>query len=332
MKKNTMTIAGVALVLALSACGAGVKKTQTQQADIPSVQVPAFNADSAYLYVAEQVNFGPRVPNTSAHVSCGDYLEQRLASFGAKVTSQRMDLVGYDGGILKARNIIGAYKPELKKRIALFAHWDSRPWADNDPDEKNHHTPVLGANDGASGVGVLLEIARQLQQQSTELGIDIIFLDAEDAGNPQFDDSKHSEETWCLGAQYWARVPHIQGYNARFGILLDMVGGAGATFYQESTSMMYAKEHVKKVWKAAKRLGFGKFFIAEEGGGVTDDHLFINRIAKIPTLDIVPNQMDAKLSSFGDRWHTVNDTMEGIDRSTLGAVGQTVMEVIYNEK
>lgn len=174
------------------------------------MKVPQFDADSAYKYIQAQVDFGPRTPNSKGHVACGDYLAAKLAEHGAKVISQNAELPAYDGTLLKARNIIGSFKPESKKRIALFAHWDTRPWADNDPNEKNHHTPILGANDGASGVGVLLEIARQINQQQPELGIDIIFLDAEDYGAPQFYTGEHREDQWCLGAQYWARTPHVE--------------------------------------------------------------------------------------------------------------------------
>lgn len=202
-----------------------------------------------------------------------------------------IDLIAYDGTLLKARNIIGSYKPESKKRIALFAHWDTRPWADNDADEKNHHTPILGANDGASGVGALLEIARLVNQQQPELGIDIIFLDAEDYGTPQFYEGKHKEEAWCLGSQYWSRNPHVQGYNARFGILLDMVGGENSVFLKEGYSEEFAPDINKKVWKAAKKAGYGKTFIDERGDTITDDHLFINRLARIKTIDIIPNDL-----------------------------------------
>lgn len=219
------------VLLSAFSCGGGGKATGTnEQSEKVVVNVPQFDADSAYLYVKNQVDFGPRVPNTKEHVACGNYLAGKLEAFGAKVTNQYADLIAYDGTLLKARNIIGSYKPESKKRIALFAHWDTRPWADNDADEKNHHTPILGANDGASGVGALLEIARLVNQQQPELGIDIIFLDAEDYGTPQFYEGKHKEEAWCLGSQYWSRNPHVQGYNARFGILLDMVGGENSVF------------------------------------------------------------------------------------------------------
>lgn len=326
MKKNSTLLLASLLLFSTLSCGNKSKSSDSEVNEV-TVQVPQFDADSAYQYTKAQVDFGPRVPNTKEHVACGNYLAQKLESFGATVTSQYADLIAFDGTLLKARNIIGAYKPESKKRIALFAHWDTRPWADNDSDEKNHKTPVLGANDGASGVGVLLEIARLIQQQQPELGIDLIFLDAEDWGN-----SGGAEDSWCLGAQYWSHNPHVKGYNARFGILLDMVGGKNATFFREYHSMKYAPDVLKKVWKKAGQLGYGQFFIDEDGGGTTDDHLFINRIAQIKTIDIVPNQPECELSSFGPTWHTVNDTMDNIDRSTLKAVGQTVLEVIYNEK
>lgn len=317
----------VSLILMTTfSCGSNNQTATTSGQSETAVNVPVFDADSAYLYTGKQVDFGPRVPNTKGHVACGEYLAKQLEAFGAKVTNQYADLVAFDGTLLKARNIIGSYKPESKKRIALFAHWDTRPWADNDADKKNHRTPVLGANDGASGVGVLLEMARLIQQQQPELGIDIIFLDAEDYGESSNDDS------WGLGAQHWARHPHVEGYNARYGILLDMVGGKNATFFKESYSIKFAPDVTKKVWKKANELGYGRFFINEDGGQITDDHVFINRIANIKTIDIVPNHPECEQSSFGPTWHTVNDNMDNIDRSTLKAVGQTVLDVIYNEK
>lgn len=330
MKNYWMAVSAAAMFVCFSCnTGNGKGATTGQTEEKTVIKAPDFNADSAYQYVKAQVDFGPRVPNTAEHVACGNYLAKKLEEYGAKVTNQYADLTAYDGKILKARNIIGAYKPDLKKRVALFAHWDTRPWADKDKDEANHHTPILGANDGASGVGVLLEIARQINLQEPTIGIDIIFFDAEDGGTPDFYEGRHEETSWCLGSQYWSRIPHVQGYNARFGILLDMVGGKGATFYREAASMKYAKSIVNKVWKKAKEIGYETYFINEDGGGVTDDHVFVNQIARIPTIDIVPMDED---SSFFPHWHTIGDTMDVIDKSTLKAVGQTVMEVIYNEK
>ena len=328
--KNILTILFLMLVLTVISCGNSNKKSDRIDAvEKEVVKAPEFNADSAYAYVGAQADFGPRVPNTKAHEECGEYLAQQLEKFGAKVYNQRADLIAWDGTILKARNIIGAYKPESKKRIMLCAHWDSRPYADNDPDPKNHHTHILGVNDGASGVGVLLEIARQIQQKEPALGIDIIFFDAEDYGTPEFYTGQPKQDTWCLGSQFWARTPHVQNYNARYGILLDMVGGKNTVFLKESYSEKFAPDVNKKVWKAARKLGYGNLFINEDGGGVTDDHLFINRLARIKTIDIIASDPEG---GFTPTWHTLTDNMDHIDKNTLKAVGQTVLEVIYNEK
>ena len=311
------------------ACGGETKGAEGDDATTRNVvNVPQFNADSAFYFVKAQVDFGPRAMNTTAHDACGDYLADKLAQYGAQVYNQRADLTSYEGKLLKARNIIGAFNPEAKKRVALFAHWDSRPGADNDPDASKHYTPILGANDGASGVGVLLEVARQLQQQPTTIGIDIILLDAEDVGNHR-DSGLSDENSWCLGSQYWARSPHMQGYNARFGILLDMVGGANARFQYEYFSEQFARDINRKVWRAAKTIGYDNYFVAQGGGGATDDHLFINKIARIPTIDIIPTSQQY---TFFEHWHTVKDDMDVITVPTLKAVGQTLLQVIYNEK
>ena len=325
-----IVLASVFMMFSAFSCGGGSKTSSAnEQNEKVVVNVPQFDADSAYLYVKNQVDFGPRVPNTKEHVACGNYLAEQLEAFGAQVTNQYADLIAYDGTLLKARNIIGSYKPESKKRIALFAHWDTRPWADNDADEKNHHTPILGANDGASGVGALLEIARLVNQQQPELGIDIVLVDAEDYGPHQSYTGNHKEEYWALGSQYWAQNPHVQGYNARFGILLDMVGAKDATFFYEGYSEEFAKGINRKVWNAANNLGYGRYFVKEKGNIVTDDHLFVFRNARIPTIDIIQYSEE---TGFYENWHTLKDDMDGIDRNTLKAVGQTVMEVIYNEK
>lgn len=318
-------------------CKTNSSNEKSMNVEAKVVVVPEFNPDNAYQYIQEQVDFGPRVPNTPAHVAAGNYLAQKLEEFGAKVTNQYADLIAYNGTILKARNIIGSYNPENKKRIILFAHWDSRPWADNDPEQKNHYTPVLGANDGASGVGVLLEIARLINNEAPQLGIDIAFFDAEDYGAHQ-DYTGQRKDDWALGSQYWSHYPHVPNYNARFGILLDMVGGKQATFYKEGYSEKFASNINKKVWKAAKELGHSAYFINERTGAITDDHLPVNEIARIPSIDIVPNIIDpnhplfSETTTFGNFWHTVHDDMSNIDKGTLKAVGQTVLHVIYNEK
>ena len=336
MNKTTYSLIPLVMLTVVMAVACGNKSGAKTQAETSAeaanaVSVPAFNADSAYRYIQAQADFGPRVPNTAAHRACGDYLAAKLEQFGATVYSQYADLVAYDNTILKARNIIGAYNPESRRRVLLCAHWDSRPYADEDPDRKKHRTPILGVNDGASGVGILLEIARQLQRQAPAIGIDLIFFDAEDYGTPYFYQGDYKPDTWCLGSQYWARVPHVDNYNARYGILLDMVGGRNATFYKERFSVRTAGSQVEKIWDTAHRLGFGTFFPQTEGTEVTDDHVYVYNLRKIPCVDII-NYDPACDTGFGDFWHTTGDTMDVIDKSTLTAVGQTVLEVIYNEK
>ena len=299
---------------------------------------PAFNADSAYAFCEAQCAFGPRVMNSATHDQCEQWIVSKFQSYGLSVTTQKTTLKGYDGTPLHATNIVASYRPELTERILLCAHWDSRPWADNDPDPANHHKPVLAANDGASGVAVMLEIARLLGLQLTDdslqlnkIGVDFVCFDAEDWGVPQWSDATDTGDSWALGAQYWAAHPHVESYKARFGILLDMVGGEGAQFYQEGMSMQYASSVVTKVWRAAQVVGFGSLFPMQKGGYITDDHLPVNTVAHIPCIDIIPYYPDCAQSSFGPTWHTVNDDMSHISHNTLQAVGQTVIQVLFSE-
>ena len=292
---------------------------------------PAFMADSAMAYCQAQCDFGPRTMNSKAHDLCEEWIVNKFKGFGLEVETQKADLTGWDGTKLHSTNIIAHFNPQAERRILICAHWDSRPWADNDPDSTNWHKPVLAANDGASGVRVMLEVARLLQNDTTlAIGVDLVCFDAEDYGTPQWaEKNEDSENTWALGAQYWAKnLP--ENYKPQFGILLDMVGGQGAKFYQEQNSIRYAASIVDKVWSAARHAGFSSVFANEVGGGVTDDHIPVNE-AGIPTVDIIPFYPDCRQSSFGPTWHTINDDMEHLDINTLKAVGQTLIQVIYSE-
>jgi len=304
------------------------KSNSMEVRKLTSIKVPVLNADSAYKFVKEQVDFGPRVPNSLAHKKCGAYLVEKLKSFGANVHEQDVLLTAYDGTRLEAKNIIGEYQPEKANRILLCAHWDSRHVADQDKERRNE--PILGANDGASGVGVLLEIARLLKNSKPAYGIDIVFFDAEDYGQPSDSDMPHKEDTWCLGSQYWSKNPHKQEYYAQYGILLDMVGAPNARFHWEYYSKQQAKFVVEKIWKKAQLLGYTDYFISQDGGYIMDDHIYVMKNLQIPCVDII--QYDpATGHSFGDFWHTHKDDMSNIDKNTLKVVGQTVLEVIFKE-
>lgn len=330
-------------IAAAAIMGSGIYAYKSHQAapdteeaeEVEKVQPvgPSFNADSAYAFCKAQCDFGPRNMNTKAHDKCADWIVDKFRSYGCEVNIQKADVTGYDGTILKNQNIIASYNPKATTRILICAHWDSRPWADNDPDSTNWKTPILAANDAASGVGVMLELARILKNKGidSKLGIDFVCFDAEDWGVPSWSDVQDDGSSWALGAQYWSNnLP--QGYEARYGILLDMIGGQGAKFYREGMSLQYAPAIVKKVWKAARQAGYGSFFPKEDGGMITDDHIPVNQVAKIPTIDIIPYYPDCKQSSFGPTWHTVSDDMEHLDKATLKAVGQTLIQVLYTEK
>ena len=300
-----------------------VKDKQKSSKPIP---IPRFNKDTAYDYVAKQVAFGPRVPNTPGHKACKEWMVQTLKEQGAKVYEQDFKAKAYTGETLNGTNIIASYNPDAKKRVFLAAHWDTRPISDYDPDAAKQNDPVPGADDGGSGVGVLLEVANKLNETPIGIGVDLIFFDAEDFGESKGEDIK----TWCLGSQHWGKNPHVKGYKAKYGILLDMVGSKGARFTKEEISMNYAPRVMNKVWKLANNMGFGNYFSNESSGTVIDDHLFVNQLTGIPTIDIINRPLNSK-TGFGAYWHTHKDDMSVIDKNTLRAVGQTVLAVIYNE-
>ncbi len=317
----------------LISCGSSDSKKQNQK-DVKVEYVkksPDFNEDSAYYFVQKQVDFGPRVPGTAEHRACGDYLSVKLESFGATVIEQKTEIKHYNGKKLPIRNIIGSFSPEKEKRVLLFAHWDSRPFADEETDPELREKPILGADDGASGVGVLLEVARQLQKKESKVGVDIIFFDLEDWGPPSYLTRQPEGDWWCMGSAYWSKNPHVPDYKASFGILLDMVGSYDATFLREGHSVYYAPDILQKVWRKASDLGYNNFFKSKMGGYIMDDHVPINENMHIPSINII-NLHSNSSTGFVPYWHTHKDDMRNISKATLGAVGQTVLEVIYCEE
>ena len=293
-----------------------------------SREMPRFSADSAYQFVASQCDFGPRVPGSDAQKACAKWLQNELLRHGATVKLQEGEMTAYNGTKLPVINIMGSFNPDAKMRVLLISHWDSRPFADNDPDPAKRKQPVMGANDGASGVGILLELARLCNEKLPQVGIDIFLTDAEDYGAPDDWKGTHDEKWWALGTQMWCKQAAKEGYRAQYGILLDMVGSANATFYREYYSERYASSFVNEIWQTAARLGYGDLFINQGGGGVTDDHVFVNRMLQIPCVDIIDTRTDTD-GTFCPEWHTTYDTIDNISRETLGKVGRVLVSLLW---
>lgn len=304
--------------------------SQSARPDSTIASWPAFNADSAYSFVKRQVDFGPRVPATAAHDACRAYLTGKLNDFGADtIIVQSATVEAFDATRLPLNNILARFNTGADRRILIAAHYDTRPWADEDPDPANRSKPIDGANDGASGVGVILELARNIGATNPEIGVDFLLTDLEDYGERDADEST-SSSSWALGAQYFARNQiYTPTQRPQYGILLDMVGGKNARFYREYFSERDAQWLNTKVWQAAKTEGIARF-IDQRHGAITDDHLFIGQ-AGIPCIDII-ECANEQTGSFPPYWHTMADDMTNIDRQTLSDVGRTLMRVIYSER
>lgn len=333
LKKYTYYLSFLALSAAFVACKEKPSSEGNSTTEAPKLATaPVFNADSAYYFVEKQVKFGPRIPNSSAHVKCGDYLVATLKKYGCEVIEQKFKPVTYDGKVLNARNIIGSINPQATKRILLASHWDTRPFSDEDSTARTK--TFDSANDGPSGVGVIFEILRGIQAsgQKPTVGIDIVLFDVEDWGPPDTYKGTVSDANggWLMGSEYWSRNLHKPNYSAYFGILLDMVGAKGATFTKDNASMQYAPAVANNVWSIASQLGYGQYFLNQDFGNITDDHVPVNANAKINMIDIC-DMRPASGNTFGDYHHTQKDNMTLIDKGTLKAVGQTLLQVLYQE-
>ena len=323
---NKFLILPLFALLFLQACrnDKPAEETNTETAEVKLLS-PEFNADSAYVYTKAQVDFGPRIPSTAAHANTAAYLVQKFKSFGGQVRVQQAPAKTYDGKSHTLKNIIANFYPEKKERVLISAHWDARPFSDQDPDVNMQDKPFDAANDGASGVAVMLEMARQIQLKQPNVGVDFILWDIEDYGKAN--DETPNESTWCIGSQYWAKNQPVKGYKPLYAINLDMVGGGNAQFAQDEVSRKYAPNVVKKVWDIGNEIGYSAYFINVISGSIIDDHYWINQ-AGIPCIDIIHYTDTA---GFYMNWHTQLDNLNNIDKNTLKAVGQTVLETIYRE-
>lgn len=330
-KTVRLLVVGFTFLLLAGACK---KEKPKEEKPLRQVSVPVFNADSAFAFVKKQVDFGPRVPNTKAHDQAASYFITQLQKSGATIIEQDFEAVTFDHTKLKLKNIIASFAPDKPKRILLAAHWDTRPFADKDETKKD--APFDGANDGASSVGILLELARVIGTSAApDAGVDIILFDGEDWGEKNNDPKEYElpkgqDSWWCLGSQYWAKHKHKTNYSAHYGILLDMVGAKRAHFFREGLSLEFAPRVVENVWNTAERIGYSDYFVKQNVGEITDDHQFMNRVAKIPTVDIVDYRPG--IGFFGDYHHSTKDNIELISKETLKAVGQTLITIIYYEE
>lgn len=325
MKK--LTIVALLAAAITTSCQQQQSASTTEETSSSQVLVsPNFDADSAFAFVKAQVDFGPRIPSTEAHARCAAYLLASFKKYGAEVSEQNSKVSTYDGKTHQLRNIIAKFHPEKTKRVLISAHWDSRPFSDQDSEPNNQNKAFEAANDGASGVGVILEMARLIQQKSPNIGVDFILWDIEDYGKSN--DQSPNETTWCLGSQHWAKNPTFGSNKPIYAINLDMVGGSNAQFTQDAVSRQYAPDIVSKVWKIADEIGYGNYFINMTSGNIIDDHFWMNQ-AGVKSIDIIHYSDN---SGFYINWHTQLDNLNNIDRNTLKATGQTVLETIYREK
>lgn len=326
MKKTILALCLSTLVL-LAACHSadGNKPSPAQGTNYAAVDIPAFNADSAFAFTAAQLDFGFRAPGHKGHDLCAAYLEQTMRRWCDTVIVQPFNTTLWNGQAAKGKNIIASINPSADKRVLLAAHWDSRLWADQDPDSNNHRSPIMGANDGASGVGALMEMARTMAQQRPSVGIDFIFFDLEDQGTPTWGDN-YDDNAWCKGSQHWAQNPHRPYYKAVYGVLFDMVGTDHPRFTKEEVSRRYAPGITKKLWEAAAAMGYSNVFVDVDTPPILDDHMYVNQIMNLPMADIVQNSPDR---SFYEYWHTVRDDINSVNRQSLKLVADVTMKVIY---
>lgn len=319
---NPILYFGGLLILLLAGCSNSQQQRLNFEAKGRSV--PEFSADTAYQFIEKQLSFGPRNPGSKGHRAAAEYLLDKLKTYAGSdyAFAQHFTAEGYNGDSLQLTNIIAAFNPTATDRIMLCAHWDTRPRADKD--SVNTDQPILGADDGGSGVAVLLELARLFSKQAPPIGVDLVLFDGEDYGKSG-DTGKY-----FLGSRYWAQNPPVEGYAPRFGILLDMVGGQNAKFPKEQYSMRYAPGLVNELWSIADQTAAGSLFVDKTGNAISDDHVIINRILGIPTIDIIRHNTQKKGMGFAPYWHTHSDDLDIISKKTLDAVGQVLTELIYN--
>ena len=282
-----------------------------------ATKIPAFSGAKAFEFLLQQTKFGPRNPGSSGHAACLEFLVNEMRKYADQVKRQEFTHVGYQGEHFELTNVIASFNPQSSDRVLLCAHWDTRPRAENDEDKSRRNEPIIGANDGASGVAVLLEMASIFKEHRPGIGVDLVLFDGEDYG------TEGDLDRYLLGSRYFAKNKAAE-YSPRFGILLDMIGDKYLDIPKEQHSIKYAPDIVDMVWRKARELGYPQF-LNEAGDLVTDDHLPLNDVG-IKTIDLIDFNYPDPTNRF---WHSHKDIPENCSAESLEAVGTVLTHVVY---
>ncbi len=308
----------LAMLGAIAVLGCGGADGEPPRSVESLVYSPRFSGASAYELVKRQVAFGPRIPGSVGHRAMAGWVEEHLAERADTLIIQRFTHVTVDGDTLPLFNFLARFRVPGTRPVLLLAHWDTRPVSDNAADAADRERPVPGANDGASGTAILLELAGMLAEEAPPRSVDILLVDGEDYG-----DFAVGLDVFLGSRHFAANMP--EGYDAEFGVLLDMVGDRDLDIYVEGHSNRLAPEVVDRVWSIAQRLGFGDVFHRSTGYTMNDDHIPLNE-AGIPTIDVIDFEYPDPANSY---WHTPDDTPDKVSASSLGVVGAVMTRLIY---
>jgi hypothetical protein len=271
----------------------------------------SFDGDSAHALIVEQCDLGPRYPGSEGHAAMISWLVEKLDPLADEVAIQRFEAPFY-GEPVELANVIASFRPDARERVLFATHFDTRAIADRDPDPDARDRPIPGANDGGSGVAVLLELARVMSERRPGTGVDLVFFDAEDGGDGGgFPD-------WCVGSSFYAS--RLGDYCPRYAVVIDMIGDSDLAIPIELNSVSASPDVVRKVWNAAERVGAERF-VDRRGPSVFDDHIPLIW-AGIPTALVIDFDYA--------HWHTLEDTPDKCSPSSLAEVGSVLMELVYN--
>jgi glutaminyl-peptide cyclotransferase len=310
------------LVCLLVACNSDAKEGSAAQRGATTgattgATSTGFDGNAAYNYAKAQFDFGPRVPGTPAAKQAGDWIIRQMSARADTVIVQSFTHTTADGKKLPMRNILARFRPELTERILYLTHWDSRPVSESAATDAEKKMPVPGANDGASGVGLLVALADVLKKTPPGVGVDLLFTDGEDYG--QFGPP---EVDVLIGSKYFASHLPSPGYKPLYGVLWDMIGDKDLRIPYEMNSFQQAPEVVSRVWQTAADMGYGNIFVQESGGAINDDHMPLlatgMRVIDVIDLEYPPH-------------HTPQDTMDKISAKSLAIVGDVATALIMRK-